>query len=1005
MKVGEAGEADAGESGARMRERAAQDAADRDDPLSTRIDGEHPATGPGPESPARGTLLGRYSLLRKLGEGGMGVVYSAYDEELDRRVAIKLLRIKDGAGPSAASRMLREAQAMAKLSHPNVVQVYDTGELSGQVFLAMEFVQGQTLREWLHGPEDAPRPVPRPWREVLAMFLQAGQGLAAAHAVGLVHRDFKPDNVLVGADGRARVLDFGLARYDSARPTDPASLLDEPTDSQDHDADEDLERSRSHSRRSRPADLQLTAAGTTVGTPAYMSPEQHLRISTTTRSDQFSFCVSLYEGLHGERPFAGATASALRVSTLTGRVREPPPGRKVPAWLRKVLLRGLRVLPDERFPDMDALLLALSADPGRATRRWLAGLALVAAALGAGLLIAERRSAEAELCRHGEDLLAGVWDDERAAAVSVALAATGRAYARDAWPRVQEQLDMYARTWREMHVEVCEATHVRHVQSPRLMDLRIACLHERRAELRAVALVLAAADERVAERAVQVAAGLRPLARCADPEALALGRDPLAPATAAAVQAVREQLSQVRAEDAAGRFARGLELAHAAVAAAARSEHAPVRAEALLHRGRMEQSAGDYVAAERSLEESYGLAEALAEDATRAEAALRLLHLVGEPHARDRDAMRWGRQAEALLHRLGDPPDLEAPLRANLGVVHTRFGRYDEALAALQRAIALETRPQHPQLAVYHRDLGNVHYRRGRYVEAEAAYELAITLGEAALGPDHPENARTINNLGEAHRVQGHIAAAERCFTRSIAGWERAFGPDHPMSAPPLNGLGTLAYNRGDLTSAAAHFERVRVILERSHGPAHPDVGAVTSNLGEILLRQGALAQSQQASERALEILSAALGPDHETLADVYCNLARALALQGQLEPAAAHLARALAASERTHGPDGAPLAKPLTGQGLLALIRGRPTEAVPLFERALALGGLQNPIELAELRLGLARALWDTRQDQPRARTLAEQARAELTRAGANPAAAEIAGALDRWLADHPAP
>ncbi|MBA3550218.1 MAG: serine/threonine protein kinase, partial [Nannocystis sp.] len=301
-----------------MRERAAQDVAALDDALLTRIDDHHDAPGQGPNAPARGTLLGRYSLLRKLGEGGMGVVYSAYDEELDRRVAIKLLRVKDGAGPSAASRMLREAQAMAKLSHPNVVQVYDTGELSGQVFLAMEFVHGQTLREWLHGSETVPRPVPRPWRDVLAMYIQAGQGLAAAHAAGLVHRDFKPDNVLVGADGRARVLDFGLARYESARAVDPA---DDPTDSQDPAADEDLElssrsrnRSRNPSRRSRPADPQLTAAGTTIGTPAYMSPEQHLRAPTAARSDQFSFCVSLYEGLHGERPFAGDTASALRMA-------------------------------------------------------------------------------------------------------------------------------------------------------------------------------------------------------------------------------------------------------------------------------------------------------------------------------------------------------------------------------------------------------------------------------------------------------------------------------------------------------------------------------------------------------------------------------------------------------------------------------------------------------------------------------------------------------------------
>jgi len=979
-------------------------------------------------APARGALLGRYSLLRKLGEGGMGVVYSAYDEELDRRVAIKLLRVRAGADPSAASRMLREAQAMARLSHPNVVQVYDTGELSGQVFLAMEFVQGQTLREWIFGGPDEPRRLPRPWREVLAMYLQAGQGLAAAHAAGLVHRDFKPDNVLVGSDGRARVLDFGLARSDASPRSDATRTAESDEGSAEGsvrddaevvrrsaersvrddggrrapDREPELESGRSRSRRS--IDLQLTAAGTVLGTPAYMSPEQHLRVATDARSDQFSFCVSLYEGVYGERPFAGHSGGELRGAVMTGRVRDAPPGRKVPAWLRKVLLRGLRVLPHERYPGMEALLAALAADPAQTRRRWLTGAGLVGLALATGLVVAQRRSAEAEVCRGAERLLAGVWDDERSAAVEAALAATGRAFARDAWPRVKEQLDLHARTWQAMHVEVCEATNLRRSQSAALMDLRMACLFESRAELRAAVDVLAGADVKVAERAVQVATGLRPLARCADPEALAAGRAPLAPAAAAAVQAVREMLSQVRAEDTAGRFARGLELARDAVVAAERTGHGPTRATALLHRGRMEDSAADFAAAERSLEDAYWLAEELGEDNTRAEAALRLLRLVGEPRGRDHDAMQWGRQAEAVIHRLGDPPALEATLRANLGVVHNRYGRYDAALAALHRAIALEQRPGHPLLTVYHRDLGNVHYRRGRYRDAESAYTLAVTIGEAALGREHPEVARSVSNLGEAHRVQGHSAEAERCFMRSIAIWEDAFGPDHPLLAPPLNGLGTLAYRRGDMQAAAAHFERVRDLFERSYGAEHPDVGAVTGNLGEVLLRQGALAESQRASERALQILAASLGPEHDGLADVHSNLARALTLQGQFDPAAEHYARAVTLLERTHGAGYPELAKPLTGQGLLALARERPTAAIAPLERAIALGGATDPAELAELRLALARALWDGDGDRARARNLAQLARVELAAAGPSPARAPIAGALERWLAEHPA-
>ncbi len=986
-------EADPGErSAALTRSRVPADEIDR-----TRIDtGVESVAGDSLPAAPRKALLGRYSLLRKLGEGGMGVVYSAYDEELDRRVAIKLLRVQAGSDGSAASRMLREAQLMAKLSHPNVVQAYDVGVLSGKVFLAMEFVQGPTLREWLHGSPESPRP-PRPWPEVLAMYIQAGQGLAAAHAAGLVHRDFKPDNVLVGADGRARVLDFGLARSEAALP-------EETTGTSERSGDDDLDATHSvGSRRSRSADRPLTAAGTLIGTPAYMSPEQHVRVTTDVRSDQFSFCVALYEGMYGERPFTGRTTAELRANVLAGRVREPPPGRKVPAWLRKILLRGLRISPDDRFPSMDALLAALTTDPGRVRRRWFAGLALVALALATGLALAERRSAEAEVCR-ADQLLDGVWDEQRAVAVQAALAATRLDYARDTWPRVQEQLDRYATDWTAMHVEVCQATNIHRSQSERLMDLRMGCLAERRAELRAVVDILAEADAQVAERAVQAVIGLRPLARCADTNTLSAGPE-LASTTVLALQELRARLAQVRAEDDAGRYPRGLQLAQDAVAAAERIGHDPARAEALLHRGRLEVGAADYKAAEASLAAAYWLAEAAAEDRVRIEAATRLIDLVGERLGRDDASMHWGRQAEALLHRLGDPPELEAPLRASLGVVHTRYGRYDAALAEIQRAIELGDRPGDPRGSTYQRQLGNVYYRLGRHLEAADAYTRSVTLGEAALGPDHPDVARSVSNLGECHRMQGNVGEAERSFRRAMTIWERAFGPDYPLLATGYNGLGTLALNRGDLPAAAEHFERVRALLVRSHGPDHPDVGAVTSNLGEVLLQQGQLAESRRHSERALEILERALGSEHDGLADVLSNLARALTLQGELGAAATHYARAVALLERIHGPDFAGLAKPLTGQGLLALARGRPAEAVAPLERALALSGPRDPTRLAELRLALARALWDARVDRPRARALAELAQAELQVAEPSPAAVPLTASLTAWLIKHPTP
>ncbi len=266
--------------------------------------------GPLPALPERmlspGRRLGRYILLRPLGVGGMGVVYAAYDSELARTVALKLLR---------------EARAMARLTSPYVLPVYDVGTWREQVFVTMELVEGGTLTHWLAEQ-------PRGWREVRRVFLEAGRGLAAAHAAGLVHRDFKPDNVLVGADGRGRVTDFGLARSTQASAPPPGTEEGTPSGLQEP---------------------SLTRQGTLMGTPAYMSPEQLAGLPVDARSDQFSFCVALYEGLHGHRPFAGDSRESLEQSIRAGTLRPLPARTRVPAWLRRVVLRGLSADPQGRF--------------------------------------------------------------------------------------------------------------------------------------------------------------------------------------------------------------------------------------------------------------------------------------------------------------------------------------------------------------------------------------------------------------------------------------------------------------------------------------------------------------------------------------------------------------------------------------------------------------------------------------------------------------------------------
>jgi len=300
------------------------------------------------------TKLGRFLLLRELGAGAMGVVYAAYDEELDRRLAIKLLHIGPD-DPEARARSLREAQAMARVSHPNVVQIYEVGIVADQVFVAMEFIDGPTLGAWQHARSRTPA-------EILRLYIQAGRGLAAAHAAGLVHRDFKPENVLVGKDDRVRVGDFGLARAFDHAGTTPQP---QPTTTT---AELGLAETATFIAAGRSSNLltsPMTQIGVVVGTPAYMSPEQHSGAALDARSDQFSFCASLYGSLYCQRPFAGDTLPELVHNVLTGALRLPPSDSAVPPWVLALLQRGLATAPDARWPDMDALLGELDRDPQR----------------------------------------------------------------------------------------------------------------------------------------------------------------------------------------------------------------------------------------------------------------------------------------------------------------------------------------------------------------------------------------------------------------------------------------------------------------------------------------------------------------------------------------------------------------------------------------------------------------------------------------------------------------
>ena len=463
---------------------------------------------------AAGDTVGRYRVLEVLGAGGMGVVYGAFDPELQRKVALKLVRA-ELTDAELRARLWREAQAMARIRHPNVITVFDVGTWNDQVFVAMEVIDGWTLSSW-----QAARS--RSVDEILRVMAAAGAGLAAAHAVGLVHRDFKPDNVLIGGDGRVCVTDFGLARA-VAMPSE----IEEP------------------SSPDATVEGELTRQGALVGTPAYMAPEQMRGTAPDGRADQFSFCVALYEALYGVRPFPGMSLGELERAIFEGdRLR--PRRKGVPASVRRALARGLSFAADDRFPSMDELLRALA--PARrmvpaALVAALVGVAVACVTVAAGVV--HFRGDRARMCRGAADKLAGVWDGPRRAAVAAALGGD-EPRARDRAARVLAALDDYAARWVRGYTDACEATHVRGEQSEALLDLRMQCLDGRRREAEELTRILAS-DRELGDKAAQAAHSLPPVAACADVAALA--RPQQAPKAAQAeLEVPRRLLARARAE-------------------------------------------------------------------------------------------------------------------------------------------------------------------------------------------------------------------------------------------------------------------------------------------------------------------------------------------------------------------------------------------------------------------------------------------------------------------------
>jgi eukaryotic-like serine/threonine-protein kinase len=762
------------------------------------------------EQLARGTKVGHFLVLGLVGSGGMGEVYAAHDPELDRKVAIKLLRAgSDGSGQAndARARLIREAQAIAKVSHPNVVVVYEVGTFDGRVFIAMEFVEGHTLGYWLLAGN-------RTMAQILEAFGAAGRGLAAAHEKELVHRDFKPDNAMVAANGHVRVMDFGLARLvidqspSDQKSTQSASLAVVTGEDDDLMSTRILEEAASKATTPSASGVNsewrvwnLTMEGAILGTPAYMSPEQFRGEMADARSDQFSFCVSLYEALYGERPFAAHSIAELSAQVIGGRFRSEPAGARVPPSIRRALLRGLSPEPERRFPTMNALLQALGQEQ---------------------TLSGGRRFAAGAAAR-----LAGIWeapDDERSvetdaqAAIRRAFLSTGKPYAAATFDLVRRILDRFARRWTELYVDACEATHVRGEQSTETLDLRMEALGEALEDIRALCREFRRSTPEVIENAVNAANALGTLERCADVDLLrAIVRPPDDPAMRVAVEHLRIRLSEVRALARVGRVADGLKVVVALEHEARRTGYAPVLAEVLLMSGILHFEVADIEAAIRIFEDATWTAELCRHDEVAAEAATCLVFLAGHRQSRFDAAEIWSRLAETVLDRMGGHELVRGWLFNNRAAMRATQGRLRDAIQAVELAIAAKEKvlgPEDPDVGL---SIGNAAiYLDGLGDTARAAEyaERAVKIIQAALGLDHPKTALELANYAEIlNRLGRHVEAREPA-ERSLAVFERETDPGGLYVTYPLTALGTSLTGLGHFEEAVPHLERAAFIRE-----------------------------------------------------------------------------------------------------------------------------------------------------------------------------------------------
>ncbi|MBL4688413.1 MAG: serine/threonine protein kinase [Nannocystaceae bacterium] len=773
-----------------------------------------------------GTSVGRYVVLGQAGVGGFGTVYRAYDPELDRRVALKVL--DDGSPDDRARKrlLLGEARALAKLRHANIVAVYDVGEHGDRGFVAMEYVDGVDLAAWLSGEE-------RSWPATASVMAKAARGLAAAHAEGIVHRDFKPSNVLVDARGEAYVVDFGLAHMVQRDP--PEAANEEARD-----------------------EIPLPS-----GTPPFLAPELYDGVSAGPRSDVFAYCVTLWQAAYGALPWSADDEMALLKLKRAG-VPASPKRPDMPARVVALLRAGLAAEPEARPASPTVIADALDPDGGR--RIW--GVAAVAGLAAVAVLAMWVRAEEP--CADVGSGAHTLWNKSARAELAATFAEAQVEHADETWSLLQANVDTWVQRWQSERDDACRATHVRHEQSPALLDRRMACLDRELSQMAMLLQVVGDGDAEVARRAPRAVATL---GRACDVASI---RASGAEASGPQAEAVLADLDRVVVLEMVARYDDGLDLARDVEQRAGEIDAVGLQLRAKYRRARLLDLTGDAQAAVLVHQEVHWDAEAQGWDDVAAKAGLGVMYEYAAVLDKPEVALAWAPHVGAAIRRAGDDARHRATLIDSTGIARLYLHEIEAARDA--HLEALEIRESYDEegldTVATLQNLGIAYEELRRYDDAIALHERALGILVRLVGEHHPHTARVVDNLGTALLRKGDFDAAVSHLRRALDIRRSVLAAGHRSIALSTVHLAHAALLQDDVSSAIEGFEIALRLYSAISEPQSRDVMLCHEGLAHAYQAANNSAAAKRHAALALAGLSESLPEDHPELVGLRAILA-----------------------------------------------------------------------------------------------------------------------------------